>query len=45
MKLYNITLSCQAMVEAENPEDAEEFALTLLADGELLPTDIEVEEV
>lgn len=45
MKLYNITLSSQIMVEAESPEDAEEFALILLADGELLPTDIEVEEV
>ena len=45
MKLYNVILSCHVMLEAENPEDAEEFALTLLADGELMPTDIEVEEI
>ena len=45
MNMYNVTLSCQVMVEAESSEDAEEFALTLLSKGKLMYTDIEAEEL
>ena len=45
MNMYNVTLSCQEMVEAESSEDAKEFVLTLLSKGKLMYTDIEVKEI